>query len=363
MDAVSSIRPTRTNRADCAADPSTRIKLIIDQLFEAQNAMLYFVRSNTDFQVHTKPPPTGTIYPEIVLGDQVMKLVDQRKSGTSYKFASVSVILPSLLKSNLQKAVRRRAVAAAYASMKHLLAQDANELLRRLPVIMCEDTQLHPRLFMEVVWLMAAVSKGYALTFEDAQIVTDCVSACLSAPAQYNLAVDVTKQPRPDQDPLFLAFSLRIAYGGMKSDMEFLGRLQNRAVAGELPLHTCNFEPVAYMSIPPFSLDAHLLSEAVDFHCFPKMIEVTGVAKKAIWFHRSAPNVRPYTGIGAKEAFEVEEAGKVAHPFDKHDEEAVEDFVAQTLGRLKGRPATVVAVKPKQMRLTGFVIRSSASLA
>lgn len=322
--------------------------------------MFYFVRSNTDFEVYSTSPPKGTIYPEIVLGDQVVKLVDQRKTGTSYKFPCVPVILPSLLKSNLQKAVRRRSVAAAYASMKHLLAQDANELLRRLPVIMCEDTQLHPRLFMEVVWLMAAVSKGYSLTLEDSQVVADCVAACLSAPAQYNLSVDVSQQPAPANDPLFVAFSLRIAYGGMKSDMEFLGRLQNRAVAGELPLHSGGFEPVEYTSIPPFSLDVHLLSEAVDFHCFPKMIEATGVAKKAIWFHRSAYNVRPYMGIGAKEAFEMEEAGKVAHPFDKHDEEAVEDFVAQTIERLKGRPQSLSAAKPKQMRLTGFVIRSSS---
>jgi hypothetical protein len=68
-------------------------------------------------------------------------------------------------------------------------------------------------------------------------------------------------------------------------------------------------------------------------------------------------------GIGAKEAFEVEEAGKVAHPFDKHDEEAVEDFVAQTIERLKARPATVAVVKPKQMRLTGFVVRSTTGFA
>ena len=338
----------------------------MDKLFEAQKAMIYLLRTDTDFQVHAKSPPTGTIYPEIVLGDQTVKLVDQRKSGTSYKFPSVSAYMPSLLKSNLQKAVRRRQSAAAFATLKHLLAQDANELLRRLPVIMCEDTLLHPQLFMEVVWLMAAASKGYALTLEDAQILTDCVAACLAAPAQYNLAAEVAAAVPASvgDDPLGLAFRLRIAYGGMKSDMAFLGRLRIRAAAGELPLHTTVFESTEFTKIPAFDVDAHLISEAVDFHCFPKMVEATGVAKKAIWFHRSAFNVRPYVGIGAEEAFEVEEAGRAAHPLPKYDLEAVEEFVEQTIARIKGRPAAaVVAVakpKPKQMRLTGFVIRSSA---
>jgi len=334
----------------------------MDKLFEAQKAMVYLVRTHKDFQVHTKPPPTGTIYPEIVLGDQTVKLVDQRKSGTSYKFPSVIAYMPSLLKSNLQKAVRRRQSAAAFATLKHLLAQDANELLRRLPVIMCEDTLLHPQLFIEVVWLMAAASKGYALTLEDAQILADCVAACLVAPAQYNLAAEVAAVPASvDDDPLGLAFRLRIAYGGMKSDMAFLGRLRSRAAAGELPLHTAAFESTEFTKIPAFDVDAHLISEAVDFHCFPKMVEATGVAKKAIWFHRSALNVRPYVGIGAEEAFEVEEAGKAAHPFSKYDHEAVEEFVEQTIARIKGRPAAVTVAKPKptQMRLTGFVIRSS----
>jgi hypothetical protein len=200
--------------------------------------------------------------------------------------------MPSLLKSNLQKAVRRRQSAAAFATLKHLLAQDANELLRRLPVIMCEDTLLHPRLFIEVVWLMAAASKGYALTLEDAQILTDCVAACLAAPAQYNLAAEVAAAvSATSDDPLGLAFRLRIAYGGMKSDMAFLGRLQNRAAAGELPLHTEAFESTEFTKIPAFDVDAHLILEAVDFHCFPKMVEATGVAKKAIWFHRSALNM------------------------------------------------------------------------
>lgn len=334
----------------------------MDELFEAQKAMVYLVRTHKDFQVHTKPPPTGTIYPEIVLGEQIVKLVDQRKSGTSYKFPSVTAYMPSLLKSNLQKAVRRRQSAAAFATLKHLLAQDANELLRRLPVIMCEDTLLHPLLFIEAVWLMAAASKGYALTLEDAQILTDCVAACLAAPAQYNLAAEVVAAVSATiDDPLCVAFRLRIAYGGMKSDMAFLERLQNRAAAGELPLHTAGFEPVEFTAIPAFDVDAHLISEAVDFHCFPKMVEATGVAKKAIWFHRSALNVRPYVGIGAEEAFEVEEAGKAAHPLSKYDLEAVEEFVEQTIARIKGRPAAaaVAKPKPKQMRLTGFVIRSS----
>jgi hypothetical protein len=120
---------------------------------------MYFIRTDSLFEVQ-ESPLRGRIFPKIHIRDDLqVTLVDQRRTGTPWRKEKVLTYIPSLMKSNLQKAIRRRYFEEAFVTTKHLLNQDANDLLRRLP-IMCEDTELHSHLFMEVVWLMAATSKG-----------------------------------------------------------------------------------------------------------------------------------------------------------------------------------------------------------
>lgn len=320
--------------------------------------MLYFIRGATKghFSVAERPPPAAIVYPEIALSaDQKVKLVDQQPPSTSYKFPAVHVHMPSLLKSNLQKAVRRRHIEEAFATAKHFLAQDAGELLRRLPIIMCEDTLLHPSLFMTLVWLMAAVSKGYRLCAADCQLVMDFVGACLSAPSRYNIlaTTDVGSATADMRDPLQLSFALRIAYGGMKFDTGFMGRLLARGALGELS-HNLDFIHVDYESIGTFDIERHLLPEAVDFHCFPSILEI-GIAKQAIWYNRSAINVRSFSGLGAAEGAGREAAGAAEWPLSDADRTTLDEFVERTVAGLRGRAAA--APEAKQMRLTGFVRR------
>ena len=79
--------------------------------------------------------------------------------------------LTSLLKSALQKNVRRCRVDEAVTCAAALLAlADAEgrrvgeaELLRRLPIIAVEDALPEPALLPAATWLMAAHAKGYAL--------------------------------------------------------------------------------------------------------------------------------------------------------------------------------------------------------
>jgi hypothetical protein len=271
--------------------------------------------------------------------------------------------MPSLLKSNLQKAIRRRHIEEAFATAKHLLAQDAQELLRRLPIIMCEDTMLHPALFMEIVWLMIAVSKGYVLTVDDCKHIMNFIGACLSAPAQYNILVTLPGGEAAVDllNPLQLSFALRIEYGGMKCDMAFMKRLLGRIAIGELA-QNLDFIQVDYESVGTFDLERHLIPEAVDFHCFPAMLKITEVPKPAIWHNRSAINVRPLIGAYAAEgaAREAEEAAREAEeaaawPLSAENIATIEEFVEKTVAGLRGRAPPVHKVK--QMRLTGFVKR------
>lgn len=66
----------------------------------------------------------------------------------------------SLLKSMMQKGVRRRLMSKVL-KLSHILAElDLQELVRRVPIISVEDSVLHPGLPI-IVWMMVALSKGY----------------------------------------------------------------------------------------------------------------------------------------------------------------------------------------------------------
>lgn len=66
------------------------------------------------------------------------------------------------LKSHLQKCIRRSNLNLTLKTALHLARLDFQELLRRLCIIMVEDAILMPE-FPTLVWIMAAVSKGYCL--------------------------------------------------------------------------------------------------------------------------------------------------------------------------------------------------------
>ena len=61
------------------------------------------------------------------------------------------------LKSHLQKCIRKQNDYLAIPTCNHLLKLDTVELLRRLPIIMLEDTELHES-FSTLIWLMIVVS-------------------------------------------------------------------------------------------------------------------------------------------------------------------------------------------------------------
>jgi len=79
------------------------------------------------------------------------------QSGSSSSFTS-----PAIIKSMLQKAIRRKNSSAAARLALELYRISPSELLRRLPVIIIEDSSLHPA-YPLLVWCLLAESKGYVL--------------------------------------------------------------------------------------------------------------------------------------------------------------------------------------------------------
>jgi hypothetical protein len=195
-----------------------------------------------------------------------------------------------LLKSNIQKTMRRRKIEQCLSTTQQLLRQDPIEALRRIPIILVEDTQLHPESYDLIVWLMVAHSKGYALTVEDEELILSAMTTSLFSETRYALKIEHDSEI--DVDGFSLA--LRSAYGGMKGDQAFLLRLAKRVNS----LDTLT-EWIPVPKFPSFSVE-QMIPESIDFHCCGSIISWCAQnihipldsIREAIWWHWSSPNVR-----------------------------------------------------------------------
>jgi hypothetical protein len=148
-----------------------------------------------------------------------------------------------VLKSILQKACRRRKPLPAVRVAMELADKSLGDLLRRLPIIVLEDSALHPDLDF-LVWIMMAQSKDFVPSRQNMtrvfQIVFEIASCPLSDPLPSN--DDTGAEPavtlrslydRPSRlgtlsseelssQSLLWSMLVRGKYGGMKCDVMML---------------------------------------------------------------------------------------------------------------------------------------------
>lgn len=256
-----------------------------------------------------------------------------------------------ILKSNLQKCVRRRDKWRGIVTGWTLLCQDPVEILRRLPVIIAEDSLIHPRLYVELVWLMAAVSKGYRLSWTDAATIMAALATTLETTERVAIYVEPSAAgPRP-HDPVSVALMIRAEFGGMDHDRDFLWRLSTRASMGDLPVDTA--DPMwIEQDIDPLSPHEHILLEAIDQHCCPHVLrEIPTLRPQAIWWCRSSMSVRPIVGRGTTDASATETAKRAEHSANLETHHvALDAFSRRQIARgwiLETRKATAVTTSAK----------------
>lgn len=254
----------------------------------------------------------------------------------------------ALLKSNLQKAVRRGHQEAAVATAWQLARQgpaEVTELLRRLPIILLEDTFLHAGILSRWVWWCLASSRGWVLSqYEWQQLLLDVAFIANTQVWSHRERLsktDATQSPSAlfdaanmytdAQKAALFALWARSQWGGMLGDMAFLRALfatwKSRDPKGTLWRLATTVDPcvesllvLAPLETLDFSVKDHGLPEAVDFHCVPHMTSVLaeqlGATKAdvqaAIWFCRSGINVRVFVEDGT---FEDEPAANLRDLF------------------------------------------------
>lgn len=149
-----------------------------------------------------------------------------------------------VLKSILQKCIRRRRPLPAVRVAMELIDKSLGDLLRRLPIIILEDSSMHPD-FGLLVWLMISYSKDYALPpqliIRVLQIVFEVASCQWSDPLVRSSQEEGQDDDEPQGSGAYLAsfhvasesvpksaeemiwsILVRAEYGGMKGDIRML---------------------------------------------------------------------------------------------------------------------------------------------
>lgn len=138
--------------------------------------------------------------------------------------------LYNILKSNLQKQVRRKDISAV-ATCEAMLELNTFDCLRRLVIISAEDVEISKQTSV-IVWLMSSVSKNYSLTKRDLNFVLGYVNNLVNHNTCSLFKVDneklisiddILNSNNPDKEYIAGIF-FRTAYGGMKGDMEMLNK-------------------------------------------------------------------------------------------------------------------------------------------
>jgi hypothetical protein len=245
----------------------------------------------------------------------------------------------SILKSHLQKAVRRAKTEAALATTIIMLENDPIGVLRRLPIIVVEDVCLFSD-FPVLLWLMCYYSsdskhnipmywKDWLLrmvqwlceaTEKDPYPVLECDPMKLSDVKSSNMSINMSNMSNKIRDLIF-AMQLRRSYGGMSCDCDmitkyswvWLLRSNNNDIKN--PSSNSNYFKELDRKFPTNLIKGiselkltrdNFILPAIDFHCYPGMVQELKDAymslkkevisetkiKNVIWYCSSSLNVR-----------------------------------------------------------------------
>jgi hypothetical protein len=231
----------------------------------------------------------------------------------------------SLLKSNLQKCVRRQIAKRAAETARYLMDIDLCLLVRRLAIIMLEDVVPHES-FSALVWLTAALSKQFTASARIKEWLLGLVDVMCHEPLETYWSCridntirgitsdtvkaqwrDVARDIADDDTRRNTCFSLlfRLSYGGLDGDLSMLlsyVALLRRNNQPQQQQHI-SVTPVPHLSLSEVRrLDLSFTELcAVDFHCMPGLLFVLTKKytkynqqqiKQAVWHHNSKLNKR-----------------------------------------------------------------------
>jgi hypothetical protein len=263
-----------------------------------------FIYSQSDNTAFFENNPTAEI-DKYVISHQGVRLYIRNRTDIYHPLPVITGYTRSipLLKSNLQKAIRRGEVSIALTTTVLMLMFDINELLRRLPIICIEDVTCIDTLPV-IVWLMMAYPHYEPTNFDMWNILYFVNELCDIEEYYPNRIKEhrtythdsLTQYPSAN---CLLAIYYRSKYGGMEGDMKMMETSIEYYIAN--PEKIINSKHMRNPLILNIDTQMRILPEAVDFHCYPKMLIIIQNQlfyleeediKKKIWYGSSAYNIR-----------------------------------------------------------------------
>jgi hypothetical protein len=221
------------------------------------------------------------------------------------------------LKSHLQKCIRKCDDNRAIQTARHLLKLDANELLRRLPIIMLEDVFLHES-FTTILWFMIANKTSFKMQKYMYEWILGVIYVLckISKKDEYIATSNNYSEREISKEELSILYSIEIRwkYGGTEDDILFLQKCkkiwEGRFLKKSVKANSMKIRPICVhmsdMDINDWDLSA------IDYHCNNKFIEL--IAKKfddinkedlqkMIWLNSSGVNKRERKEIYMEESW------------------------------------------------------------
>lgn len=239
---------------------------------------------------------------------------------TNYETKNVS-----LLKSQLQKSIRRQMTDLSINISYQFINLDLNEFLRRILIITLEDTMLN-KYFPILTWMMVAYStNNWNPTNNDINWLLNYVKYLCNINTRENYKHLDNTNIKPNYNVilfnnLIFSLELRKSYGGMTNDLKminwFVKEWDNR-FNKHIYIETLNTELIIEDLLNNFIENKielikpiNMLIEGVDFHNYPQILdEIKKIyvtydinnIKKAIWEYSSKYNERTFIETGETE--------------------------------------------------------------
>ncbi len=216
-----------------------------------------------------------------------------------YKIGKLPYRKTNYLLSHLQKSVRLMDGMKSIKTSKHLIDLDYNSFIRRLPIIMLEDVNIHSCLPV-IVWLMIANTKGFKLRENIVKWLFGVVYHLSTCPEKVDYSnKEIEEIEIEEKDIILQTLRFRKAYGGMKGDLNmieyFIHNIQKDIIKinnDKIPLFKLGFDPL---------FKVEWIIEANDFHCNRYITEYVfksfpqyrkDYINKLIWEFSSSKNKR-----------------------------------------------------------------------
>lgn len=267
----------------------------------------YFSYDSITKSISVEPLNTYTFTADIkITKTETLTLYGYQKEIAEITRQIDSKFYEAILKSNLQKCVRRQEGEKAVKTALALYSFSPADCLRRIPIIMIEDALPHPSSFIKLVWWMCATSKGYRLSIEEIEEMLGIVKMmCCSTIYECYRSIFRSENVVPKKDlsfeqTLFItALAIRRQYRGMQCDVNMLSyhmglwtKRFNENDTAYQKLEEQKIEPIPLSTLTFFDKN-DLLIEALDNHCCRQLVKgLPQEAPGAIWFCRSRINYR-----------------------------------------------------------------------